>query len=152
MFAASALLPLWLARRWREKSARRRSYTGMCHCGAVKFACQAPEHLVVWQCNCTFCNMLKNWHFIIPESDFTLDEVSRQFVKEYTFNTKVAKHLFCSICGISPFYRPRSNPDGYAVTLACVDEGQIGSHEYRYFNGRQWEQFHAGSGISAFSK
>ena len=108
---------------------------------------------MVWQCDCSFCEMLKNWHFIIPEQDFEQSSESQSNLKLYEFGTRTAKHLFCRNCGVSPFYRPRSNPDGYAITLACVDrEHSPNSFEYRYFNGREWENFHGRSGITAFSK
>ncbi|KAF0720076.1 Aste57867_576 [Aphanomyces stellatus] len=36
----------------------------------------------------------------------------------YTFNT--AKHEFWRIFDVAPFYVPRSNPDGVAITIACI--------------------------------
>lgn len=38
------------------------------------------------------------------------------------FNTKIARHLFCSRCGICAFYRPRSNPEDYAGKPGCWPE------------------------------
>ena len=50
LFAASGFAALWLARRSSQRSARRRTYKGGCHCGAVHFSCTAPDrttdHLV----------------------------------------------------------------------------------------------------------
>lgn len=43
----------------------------------------------------------------------------------YQFGTKTAKHLFCSVCGICPFYVPRSNPDSYAVTVFCIKVSRL---------------------------
>ena len=137
-------------RRHRSKGTRR-VYKGQCHCGAVKFEALAPEHLVVWDCNCSICAMLKNHHFIIPEENFTLLQ-GEDSLSLYTFNTKTAKHLFCKHCGVSPFYRPRSNPDGYAITLACViPQEQLVSFEKRFFDGSNWEGFWGNSGIQSFS-
>lgn len=70
------------------------------------------------------------------------------------FGSGTARHLFCSRCGISPFYRPRSNPDGWGVTLQCVDAGTIASVEVRPFDGLNWEECidGAGAAIKAFSK
>ena len=41
----------------------------------------------------------------------------------YRFNTGIAKHHFCSLCGIKSFYRPRSHPDGISLNWRCLDEG-----------------------------
>ena len=51
---------------------REKIYTGNCHCGAVSFTAKAPSHLVVWRCNCSICNMRKNWHFVVPQKSFQL--------------------------------------------------------------------------------
>jgi hypothetical protein len=102
-----------------------KSYSGGCHCSSVRFKLIAPRHLVVWNCNCSICYMKKNWHFIIPQSQFTLEGSSEEYLTEYRFNTKQAKHLFCKICGVQAYYAPRSNPDGFAVTLACVPIEQV---------------------------
>jgi hypothetical protein len=94
--------------------------------------------------------MLKNHHFIIPQDDFSLLQ-GEDCLSLYLFNTKTAKHYFCKYCGVSPFYRPRSNPDGYAITLACVPQEQIMSFEKRFFDGANWENFWGNSGIQSFS-
>jgi hypothetical protein len=53
-------------------------------------------------------------HLVVPQDKFTL-ETSWDAIKTYTFGTGIAKHYFCGTCGISPFYVPRSNPNGYSV-------------------------------------
>jgi hypothetical protein len=58
---------------------------------------------------------------------------------EYTFNTGVARHLFCSRCGVKSFYVPRSNPDGYSVNARCLEPGTIESLVPEPFDGRNWE-------------
>ena len=50
------------------------------------------------------------------------------------------------------FYIPRSNPDGVAITVGCIDEGTVKSVEVRTFDGRKWESEHARSGIAEMSK
>ncbi len=58
----------------------------------------------------------------------------------YTFNTEIARHLFCSICGVKSFYVPRSHPQGYSVNLHCIDPEMIEALEIRMFDGRNWEE------------
>lgn len=39
----------------------------------------------------------------------------------YQFNTKTAKHYFCSVCGIYTHHQRRSNPRQFGVNLACLE-------------------------------
>ena len=68
----------------------------------------------------------------------------------YQWGTQKAVRRFCRTCGILPFYIPRSNQDGYAVTYPCVNWGEDGppSTEIRLFDGVNWEQSHASTGIA----
>ncbi len=43
-------------------------------------------------------------------------------LKLYQFHTKVAKHYFCSNCGIYTHHNPRSNPAMTGFNLGCIDE------------------------------
>lgn len=127
------------------------THRGGCHCGAVRFEMRAPEHLVAWDCNCSICHMKRNTHVVVPAAQFTL-LTDPGALSEYRFNTGVAKHTFCSTCGVQAFYHPRSNPDGVAVTVWCIEPGTVRSITTRFFDGQHWEQFVGGSGIRAHSK
>lgn len=113
-------------------------YQGSCHCGAVRFAVEAPEHLEVERCNCSICSKAGFLHLIVPASQFELLAGS-DALTTYTFNTGVARHTFCRHCGIKPFYTPRSNPDGIDVNLNCLDTRPL-SVTITEFDGRNWEQ------------
>jgi hypothetical protein len=39
----------------------------------------------------------------------------------YQFNSRTAKHYFCSNCGIYTHHQRRSNPDQYGVNAACLE-------------------------------
>ena len=39
----------------------------------------------------------------------------------YQFNTRTAKHYFCSVCGIYTHHQRRSNPAEYGYNLACLE-------------------------------
>lgn len=113
-------------------------HTGGCHCGAVRFEVWAPAVLDVVDCNCSVCHMKRNIHFIVPEKDFNILK-GEDLLTCYTFNSHQAKHTFCSVCGVQSFYTPRSNPDGKAVTIYCLDPGTVKSTTVTKFDGRNWE-------------
>ena len=90
-----------------------------CHCGAI----QANIHIVklgkILRCNCSLCkrkgaimSMVKNEEFKIIKGEDKL--------KTYQFHTNVAKHYFCSICGIYTHHNPRSNPAMTGFNLGYV--------------------------------
>ena len=111
---------------------------GGCHCRAVRWEVETPDRVEATSCNCSVCAMTGFVHMIVPESRFRL--LSGQGgLTEYTFNTGVAKHLFCSTCGIKSFYRPRSNPNGWSVNARCLDDAEALKIEIGVFDGRNWE-------------
>jgi hypothetical protein len=85
------------------------------------------------------CSKSGYLHLIVPKSRFRLLQ-GEEFLATYTFNTNVAKHLFCSVCGVKSFYVPRSHPDGYSVNARCLDVGTVEELLIEQVNGRQWEQ------------
>ena len=115
------------------------THKGGCHCGAVRFEVDAPRDLEVHQCNCSMCAMTGFQHLIVPSSRFRLIR-GAAVLSEYRFNTGVARHRFCSICGIKSFYVPRSNPDGFSVNLRCLEPGTLGSVTVIPFDGQNWER------------
>ena len=79
-------------------------------------------------------------HLIVEKKErFRLLSGSEKLSK-YRFNTGVAQHLFCSVCGIKSFYVPRSHPDGFSVNVHCLDGGPLASVEARHFDGQNWER------------
>jgi hypothetical protein len=111
---------------------------GGCHCGAVRFEAALPDEVEAQTCSCSMCAKVGFIHVIVPESRFRLLRGEDQ-ITTYTFNTGVAKHTFCSVCGVKSFYRPRSNPDGWSVNARCLDEETRPVLKLSEFDGRNWE-------------
>ena len=114
-----------------------RTMEGGCHCGRVRFRITADlDHVTI--CNCSICTKKGIWHLIVPPAQFELlrgkDELST-----YTFNTGTAKHTFCKVCGIHPFYVPRSDPDKIDVNARCLDDFDKLTITPKRFDGRNWE-------------
>lgn len=112
-------------------------YQGGCHCGAVQFEVEAPDAVEVEECNCSICRMTGFLHLIVPQRNFTLLSGADALVT-YKFNTGVAEHKFCRICGIKSFYIPRSNPDGVDVNVRCLKTTPPHIHRVS-FDGENWE-------------
>lgn len=100
------------------------THRGGCHCGAIAFEVEAPARVTVNECNCSICRMSGYLHLIVPRTHFRLLR-GAEALSEYRFNTGIARHLFCSRCGVKSFYVPRSNPDGYSVNLRCLDQSTL---------------------------
>ena len=94
---------------------------GACHCRAVRFQVQLTRGLdTARRCTCSLCRMrgavavsapLGGLRILAGEDRLTL----------YQFNTKVAKHWFCSVCGIYTHHQRRSDPSQFGVNAACLD-------------------------------
>ena len=95
--------------------------------------------LEVGECNCSMCSKTGYLHLMVPAAQFKLLS-GEDALTHYQFNTKTAKHFFCSHCGIKSFYVPRSHPDGYSINARCLDEGTVTSLKVEPFDGSNWEQ------------
>ena len=109
------------------------THLGGCHCGRVRFAVDAPAHLQVLECNCSICRMTGFLHLIVPAARFRL-LAGADVLSEYRFGTGVAKHRFCSVCGVKAFYVPRSHPDGIDVNVRCLDAGTVSGMDVELFD------------------
>lgn len=114
-------------------------HAGGCHCGRVRFEFDAPEQAVLSNCNCSVCKMTGYLHLIVESSNFRLLSDTAH-LSCYTFNTGVAKHYFCTHCGIKSFYVPRSHPDGISVNARCIDPGTFTPSGIEDFDGANWEK------------
>ena len=54
------------------------------------------------------------------QADLTIHS-GQDALSEYRFNTHVAIHSFCGICGIYTFHKMRKLPDKYAVNTGCLE-------------------------------
>jgi len=112
-------------------------YKGGCHCGEVQFQVEAPDVIECTECNCSICTKSGYLHLIVPKSRFKLLQ-GEGSLTTYTFDSAVAKHRFCMICGIKSFYIPRSNPDGFDINVHCLDP-QPEKLIIEKFDGKNWE-------------
>ncbi len=115
------------------------THSGGCHCGRVRIEVIAPARITVSECNCSICSKAGYLHLVVPADRFKLLAGS-DVLTTYTFNTRTAKHSFCSVCGIKSFYVPRSHPDGFSVNARCLDRGTVEEMNVTPFNGQEWEK------------
>ncbi|MEZ8775663.1 GFA family protein [Vibrio sp. 10N.247.310.17] len=113
-------------------------YEGCCHCGAIAFDVYATKKLTVTLCNCDICYKHGHQELMIPEERFVLHK-GQANLKPYRFGDCIADHTFCVVCGVMPFYRPKSHPEGYfSVNARCLNLKQSEHIEYVDFDGQNW--------------
>ncbi|HVY45583.1 MAG TPA: GFA family protein [Minicystis sp.] len=114
------------------------TYEGSCHCGAVRFRVRAELDRVT-ECNCSVCAKKGYLHLIVPPEDFEL-VAGEDHLATYRFGTGVARHRFCTTCGVHPFYEPRSDPDKIDVNVRCLEGVDVAALTLKHFDGRNWEE------------
>ena len=115
------------------------THRGGCHCGRVRFEVDAPAHIEATDCNCSICSRSGFLHLFVSRDEFRLLQ-GEDSLTTYTFNTGLAKHLFCRHCGVKSYYIPRSHPDGVSVNVRCLDVDTVATVNVTTFDGRNWEQ------------
>ena len=93
-----------------------------CHCGEVEIHVKLPEtgFEKLMRCNCSLCK--RRGYIMTPVDPKNFEIIKgKNLLNLYQYHTNIAKHYFCSLCGIYPFTRPRSNPKVYMINIACVE-------------------------------
>lgn len=93
---------------------------GACHCGTVRFHVRLTDGLnTARRCTCSYCRM-RGAIAVSTELDGIDITAGEDALTLYQFNTRSAKHYFCSKCGIYTHHQRRSNPRQYGVNAACL--------------------------------
>jgi len=92
-----------------------------CHCGAVVLELDLPDGVVdPRRCDCSMCRRRGAIVASVPLAGITIVQ-GAEMLRQYQFNTKTAKHFFCSQCGIYTHHQRRSNPAQYGYNVGCLD-------------------------------
>ena len=99
----------------------------ICHCGAIEIQINLRDNIdKLMRCNCSMCKRKGTMVTTINKEDLKIIKGENK-IKTYQFNTGVAKHHFCSECGIHTHNLRRSNPNTFGINVGCIDE--IGNNE-----------------------
>ena len=115
------------------------THKGGCPCKRVRYELIGPQNINVLECSCSICLPILYLHYIVPKAKFKLIK-GKKFLTTYQFNKNIAKHYFCSVCGIKSFYIPRSHPNSISVNARCIDEDTIKKIKTTKFDGKNWEK------------
>ena len=113
-------------------------YRGGCHCGRIAFEVQG-ELRGILVCNCSICTKKGYLHWIVPCDCVRLLTPAESW-STYRFQTRAAAHRFCPVCGVAPFYVPRSDPDCIDVNVRCLEGVDLDALDVERFDGRNWER------------
>lgn len=93
-----------------------------CHCGAVELELDLPDGIVdPRRCDCSICRRKGAIVASVPLSGIRVVK-GQDALRLYQFNTKTAKHYFCSVCGIYTHHQRRSNPEEYGYNVGCLED------------------------------
>ncbi|WP_298934097.1 GFA family protein [uncultured Ramlibacter sp.] len=92
-----------------------------CHCGALVFEVDLPDGIVnPRHCDCSICRRKGAVVASVPLSGIRLLQ-GQEHLRQYQFNTGVARHYFCGVCGIYTHHQRRSFPDQYGYNVGCLE-------------------------------
>jgi len=110
-----------------------RTWSGSCHCGAVRFTIRA-DITELTTCDCSLCVKKNALMTKVREDALEITSGADQ-LGLYEWNTRRAKHHFCRTCGVYTFHRKRAAPDHFGVNVFCLDDFDPASVPVRRTDG-----------------
>ncbi|MCG8414845.1 MAG: GFA family protein [Pseudomonadales bacterium] len=97
------------------------TFKGSCHCGGIQFEIRNQQELAsLKRCDCSLCRKKGAIMATARLEDLVITQ-GEDLLSLYQWNTKTAKHYFCSICGIYTHHQRRVAPDEYGFNVACIE-------------------------------
>ena len=99
-----------------------KTYSGSCHCGAVRFEADLDLASSSFRCNCSICRRTRFWPAVARPDGVRLVAGETELTR-YSFNTKKNLHYFCKHCGVRTHGVGTETPIGvmYGVNLGCLE-------------------------------
>jgi hypothetical protein len=121
-----------------------RTFTGGCHCGAVRFEARIDLSAGTGRCNCTYCAKAGFWGAMVKPDAFRLVSGEEHLV-DYARNG-FTHNPFCRTCGMRPFGHgdiPEVGGKFVTVNLNCLDDADLSGVPVKYWDGRH-DAWHGG--------
>lgn len=127
-----------------------KTYSGSCHCGAVRFEADIDLSQGTNRCNCSICTKARTWFALVPPDNVRLIEGAGAHTDyQWTPPGKSESFLhfqFCSTCGVRTFgYAGEGDKAFRFVSIAALDDvdaAELAAAPIRYADGRndRWDQ------------
>lgn len=121
------------------------TYTGSCHCGAVRFEAELDLDEGSNRCNCSYCAKVRAW-FAFAKGAERFRLIDGEGVSEYRWTPpgEPEPHLtftFCRHCGVRTYARGQLASLGgsfHAIAVAALELSpeRLATIPVRYVNGR----------------
>ncbi|HEX6927817.1 MAG TPA: GFA family protein [Gammaproteobacteria bacterium] len=108
----------------------KKTRTGSCHCGAVRFECDLDLDAGTRKCNCSYCTKTRLWKAFALDGEFRLVS-GEEMLSDYQASPSNwpkgnVHHYFCRHCGVRGFskgYLEMEPFNGWfhAINLATLD-------------------------------
>jgi hypothetical protein len=123
-----------------------KTYSGSCHCGAVRFQAELDFAEGTFKCNCTSCAKARSWLIPTPAARFRLTQ-GEDYQAEYRWTPPgrakpTVQFHFCKTCGIRMPGRGELEAMGgafYAVQVSLLDDvdpEELAAAPISYVDGR----------------
>lgn len=123
-----------------------KTYTGSCHCGAIRFEADIDLTEGSNRCNCSYCAKVRAW-FVFAKGPERFRLLHGAGVSEYRWTPpgEPEPHLtftFCRTCGVRTFAQGRLEHLGgvfHAVAVPTLELSpkQVAAIPINYMNGRE---------------
>jgi hypothetical protein len=115
-----------------------RTYTGGCHCGAVRFEVMMDPGDPAGRCNCSICTKVGALGAIVVPDAFTLVK-GEESLGVYEWGAKISRRSFCKRCGVHCFGRghlAEVGGDYVSVNLNCLEGVELKDLPVVHWDGR----------------